>query len=82
MLSDGGGRWQRPRACLRSRLRHRRRGGDPPSASESRSGRTVSGLQVDSQNVTGVLGLYESLGFTKRRTQVSWTLAPPSPAPQ
>jgi mycothiol synthase len=34
-----------------------------------------AGLQVDSENVTGALGLYEDLGFTKRRTQVSWTLA-------
>jgi mycothiol synthase len=29
-------------------------------------------LQVDSENVTGALGLYEGLGFTRRRTQVSW----------
>jgi mycothiol synthase len=38
----------------------------------------TSGLEVDSQNVTGALGLYESLGFTTARTQVSWSrrLAP------
>jgi mycothiol synthase len=36
-----------------------------------------AGLQVDSENVTGALRLYESLGFTTRRTQVSWTLALP-----
>ena len=36
-------------------------------------------LQVDSGNVTGALTLYEALGFTRRRTQVSWALAlPPS----
>ncbi|MFD2090688.1 GNAT family N-acetyltransferase [Blastococcus deserti] len=34
-------------------------------------------LQVDSENVTGALGLYEGLGFTRRRTQVTWTLALP-----
>jgi mycothiol synthase len=34
-------------------------------------------LQVDSENVTGALRLYEDLGFTTRRTQVSWTLALP-----
>jgi mycothiol synthase len=31
------------------------------------------GLQVDSANVTGALGLYERLGFTTRRSQVSWS---------
>ncbi len=36
-----------------------------------------AGLQVDSENVTGALRLYESLGFARRRTQVSWTLALP-----
>jgi mycothiol synthase len=30
-------------------------------------------LQVDSENVTGALGLYEGLGFTARRTQASWS---------
>jgi len=36
-------------------------------------------LQVDSENVTGALRLYARLGFTRRRTQVSWSLAlPPS----
>jgi len=29
-------------------------------------------LQVDSENVTGALRLYEGLGFTVRRTSVSW----------
>lgn len=38
----------------------------------------VAGLQVDSDNVTGALRLYERLGFTTRRTQVSWSqLLPP-----
>jgi mycothiol synthase len=37
-----------------------------------------AGLQVDSENVTGALGLYEGLGFTRRRTRVSWTLALPA----
>ncbi|MGY5885248.1 GNAT family N-acetyltransferase [Modestobacter lacusdianchii] len=38
----------------------------------------TAGLQVDSENVTGALGLYESLGFTTSRTEVSWSrhLAP------
>jgi mycothiol synthase len=38
----------------------------------------TAGLEVDSENVTGALGLYESLGFTTHRTQVSWSrhLAP------
>jgi mycothiol synthase len=36
-----------------------------------------AGLQVDSENVTGALGLYEGLGFTARRTQVSWSLTLP-----
>ncbi|TFV68166.1 UNVERIFIED_ORG: GNAT family N-acetyltransferase [Bacillus sp. AZ43] len=37
-----------------------------------------AGLDVDSDNVTGALRLYESLGFTTARTQVSWSerLAP------
>ena len=35
----------------------------------------TAGLQVDSENVTGALGLYEALGFTTRRTQVSWSRA-------
>jgi mycothiol synthase len=34
-------------------------------------------LQVDSDNVTGALRLYEKLGFTTTRTQVSWSLALP-----
>ena len=38
----------------------------------------TAGLEVDSENVTGALGLYESLGFTTHRTQVSWSrLLPP-----
>jgi mycothiol synthase len=32
-----------------------------------------AGLQVDSGNVTGALRLYEGLGFTTRRTLVSWS---------
>ena len=36
-----------------------------------------AGLQVDSDNVTGALRLYESLGFAVRRTQVSWSRALP-----
>jgi len=38
----------------------------------------TAGLEVDSENVTGALGLYESLGFAAHRTQVSWSrhLAP------
>jgi mycothiol synthase len=36
-----------------------------------------AGLQVDSDNVTGALRLYEKLGFTTARTQVSWSLALP-----
>jgi mycothiol synthase len=34
-------------------------------------------LQVDSDNVTGALRLYEKLGFTTSRTRVSWSLAVP-----
>jgi mycothiol synthase len=33
----------------------------------------TAGLEVDNENVTGALGLYESLGFTTHRTQVSWS---------
>jgi mycothiol synthase len=33
----------------------------------------LAGLQVDSGNVTGALGLYESLGFTTARTEISWS---------
>ena len=38
----------------------------------------TAGLEVDSENVTGALALYGSLGFTTHRTQVSWSrhLAP------
>jgi len=35
----------------------------------------TAGLQVDSENVTGALRLYESLGFATHRTQVSWSRA-------
>ncbi len=33
----------------------------------------TAGLEVDSENVTDALGLYESLGFATHRTQVSWS---------
>ncbi len=33
----------------------------------------TAGLEVDSENVSGALGLYESLGFSTHRTQVSWS---------
>jgi mycothiol synthase len=33
----------------------------------------TAGLQVDSENLTGALRLYESLGFATHRTQVSWS---------
>ena len=36
-----------------------------------------AGLEVDSDNVTGALRLYESLGFVTNRTSVSWSLALP-----
>jgi mycothiol synthase len=36
------------------------------------AGCDAAGLQVDSDNVTGAVRLYEALGFTTRRTQVSW----------
>jgi mycothiol synthase len=36
-----------------------------------------AGLQVDSENVTGALRLYEGLGFAIRRTTVSWSRALP-----
>ncbi|MFP5371980.1 MAG: GNAT family N-acetyltransferase [Actinomycetes bacterium] len=32
-----------------------------------------AGLEVDSDNVTGAMRLYESLGFTATRTQVAWS---------
>ena len=37
-----------------------------------------AGLQVDSDNVSGAVGVYESLGFSTARTEVSWSrhLAP------
>jgi ribosomal protein S18 acetylase RimI-like enzyme len=42
------------------------------------NGCQTAGLEVDSENGTGALGLYEGLGFTTHRTQVSWSrrLAP------
>ena len=42
------------------------------------AGCDTASLEVDSDNVTQALGLYESIGFTTRRTQVSWSthLAP------
>jgi mycothiol synthase len=33
----------------------------------------VATLQVDSENVTGALGLYEGLGFTTERTLITWS---------
>jgi mycothiol synthase len=39
-----------------------------------------SGLEVDSDNVTGALRLYEKLGFVITRTRVSWSRSlPPAP---
>jgi mycothiol synthase len=37
-------------------------------------GCTRAGLQVDTENVTGALRLYESLGFVTARTSVSWSV--------
>jgi mycothiol synthase len=42
----------------------------------------AAGLQVDSANVTGALRLYEGLGFSTRRTHVSWTRELPAGAPR
>ncbi|SOE01547.1 GNAT family N-acetyltransferase [Blastococcus haudaquaticus] len=42
------------------------------AAADRKFGRAA--LQVDSENVTGALALYEGLGFRKRRTQVQWVL--------
>ena len=41
---------------------------------------TTAGLGVHTENVTGALGLYESLGFTPVRSRVSWTLCLPASA--
>ena len=41
-----------------------------------------AGLQVDTENLTGALLLYEGLGFRTRRTQVSWSLALPPERPR
>jgi ribosomal protein S18 acetylase RimI-like enzyme len=41
------------------------------------AGCDVASLQVDSENVTGALRLYEGLGFTTRRSSVSWALMLP-----
>ena len=45
------------------------------------AGCDAAALQVDAGNVTGALRVYEGLGFTTRRTQVSWAreLPPRSP---
>jgi mycothiol synthase len=40
----------------------------------------TAGLNVDSDNVTGALRLYEALGFESIRTNVSWSLDLPSAA--
>lgn len=37
------------------------------------AGCSAASLEVDSDNVTQALGLYEALGFGTRRTQVSWS---------
>jgi mycothiol synthase len=42
-------------------------------AAAADAGCRSAALQVDTENVTGALRLYESLGFTARRTQVSWS---------
>jgi mycothiol synthase len=42
------------------------------AAAERDCGR--AGLQVDSENVTGALGLYEGLGFRTVRARISWAL--------
>jgi ribosomal protein S18 acetylase RimI-like enzyme len=46
------------------------------------SGCARAGLQVDSDNVTGALALYEKLGFETTRSYVNWALplAPVGPA--
>ncbi len=36
-----------------------------------------AGLEVDTDNVTGALRLYESLGFATTRTNVSWSVRLP-----
>jgi ribosomal protein S18 acetylase RimI-like enzyme len=36
-----------------------------------------SSLEVDTENVTGALRLYESLGFVTSRTNVSWSVERP-----
>jgi mycothiol synthase len=42
-----------------------------------------AGLQVDTDNVTGALRLYESLGFVTTRTDVAWSVErPPRSEPQ
>jgi mycothiol synthase len=37
----------------------------------------TAGLDVDTDNVTGAMRLYESLGFATTRTKVSWALSLP-----
>jgi ribosomal protein S18 acetylase RimI-like enzyme len=49
------------------------------AAAEAGCGR--ASLQVDSENVTGALRLYEGLGFRVRRTSVSWARALPPIGP-
>jgi ribosomal protein S18 acetylase RimI-like enzyme len=46
----------------------------------ARGGCARAGLQVDSDNVTGALRLYEQLGFATVRTDVSWSRALPRTA--
>ena len=57
----------RPHAAGGSRRPSSRRCG-PRRRSDCQS----AGLSVDTDNVTGALRLYEKLGFTTRRTPVSW----------
>jgi ribosomal protein S18 acetylase RimI-like enzyme len=39
-----------------------------------------AGLEVDTENVTGALRLYESMGFVTTRTNVSWSVERPAVA--
>jgi ribosomal protein S18 acetylase RimI-like enzyme len=47
-------------------------------ATAARSDCASGGLGVDTENVTGALRLYESLGFRPVRSRVSWTLDLPA----
>jgi ribosomal protein S18 acetylase RimI-like enzyme len=49
-------------------------------ATAARSDCASAGLGVDTDNVTGALRLYESLGFRPVRSRVSWTLDLPAVA--